>query len=450
MKTKHTVLIVDDESEYAWLISEFLKTKGFRTLVAETATQGLALVESGHPDIVLLDINLPDLSGVDTVKEIRSTHESLPVIMVSALGEMKTVVEAMQAGATDYLHKPLPSFEDVSQKIQTYLQPKPKLAEEFNVKRRDKFTHIIGESPATRQLIREIAKVAESDSTVMLRGESDTGKSMIAELIHQNSPRKLKPFVTINCAAIPPNLLESELFGHERGSSTGAIQEKIGKFEQAHDGTVFLDEIGDLGSELQVKILRVLQSGELERVGGLATIKVDVRIIAATNRDLESLIEKKHFRQDFYYRLNVLPIHVPALKERNADIPELIRHFLKIECEKQNKHFEKLTDAIMQEFTRYPWPGNIRELQNSVERAVVFGKPPHFKLSDFNLKPISSLETAPQITLSESTSLREIEHQALLHSLEQNSGNISKTAKALGISRETIYRRLRKTGIDNK
>lgn len=443
---KHRILLVDDDPEFVALIGKYLRSKGFDVFAAGTAQECRNVMANVQPNVALIDVKLPDQSGVDLVGEIKAIDEATPVIMISAFGDPKLVVEAMQAGASDYIQKPI-DHEELLNKLNVALE----LREEISIEKELGDNHaIIGKSARTRQLLRQIGKVAKSDAPVLFRGESGTGKSLVAEIIHGHSPRKDKPFVTINCPAIPEHLLESELFGHEKGSFTGAVKEKIGKFELANGGTVFLDEIGYLPLELQVKILRVLQGHEFERVGGLRTIRVDVRIIAATNRNLEQAIHDGRFREDLFYRLNVLPLNIPPLRERREDIPLLVDHFLSYYSRKENKRFETISETILNRLVEYHWPGNIRELQNVIERAVVLGKGPILRLADFTINPAPSAATAPPQEMESITTLKDMEYKALVRALEQSGGNISKTARLLGVGRDTVYRRLRKHKIGLK
>jgi two-component system, NtrC family, response regulator AtoC len=435
------VLIVDDDIDFSLLLAKHLRAKGLESSTAGTAREGKEVFREMDPDVVLMDVVLPDQSGVDLVKAMKSMNDEVPIIMVSGRGETQVIVDAMKAGASDYVQKPI-EFNDLWEKTSQLFEIR---RSKFTEKELDGFSgqaSILGNSFKTKQLIREISKVANSDATVLLRGESGTGKSLVAEVIHAHSHRRDKPFVTVNCAAIPETLLESELFGHEKGAFTGAIREKEGKFELANSGTIFLDEIGDLSPELQVKILRVLQGREFERVGGLKTIRVDVRVIAATNRVLEKAIQERKFREDLFYRLNVLPLYILPLRERKEDIPVLARYFFDFYSRKYNKQFEEMPEDVVKNLSNYDWPGNIRELQNVIERAIVLGKGPQLILSDF----IDSHSVAAQKPQNNEvlTSLKELEYRTLVKALEQTSGNISKVARALGISRDTVYRRLKK------
>lgn len=455
------ILIVDDDRIFCTVLKKNIEEHGRAAEVALNLQEASESLRLNEPELVILDAKLPDGSGIEYVREIKNRYPHLPILMVSASGETSDVVGAIQNGASDYVKKPI-NEEEIFEKIDKLVEIRKIIRTEHELETQRTDHPILGKSPATRQLIREISKVANSDATVLLRGESGTGKSLVAEVIHGFSPRKPHRFVAINCAAIPLNLLESELFGHEKGSFTGAIRDKPGKFELADKGTIFLDEIGDLPPELQVKLLRVLQGGEFERVGGLKTHHVNVRVIAATNRNLEEAIAQKRFREDLFYRLNVLPIYNPPLRERREDIPLLVDFFVRQYSLKANKRFEKISDLIVQQLRDYSWPGNIRELQNVIERAIVLGREPRLMLSDFIL-PRVSLPVSPPLASSalemrsdtgpnllSFSSLKDLEQHTLLQALQRSGGNVSVAAKHLGISRGTIYRRLRKFQIGLK
>lgn len=433
------ILLVDDSADFRDIVDVFLQSKGVEVVTASTARKGEEAFSNTKPELVLLDVVLPDGSGVDLVSHIKGLSPSTPVLMVSATGETETIVNAIKAGASDYIQKSN-DLEGLWLKIAELLQMQTIKSTEEELKGRNEYGAIIGKGPKARQLIQVISKVAHVDAPVFIRGESGTGKGLVAELIHSLSPRKKKPFVTINCPAIPENLLESELFGHEKGAFTGAIREKTGKFEYADGGTVFLDEIGDLSPELQAKILRVLQGHEFERVGGLKTLMADVRVIAATNRNIEKSIQEGHFREDLYYRLNVLPILIPPLRERKEDIPLLVNHFLAYFNRKNTKKFREISPEILADLTDYDWPGNIRELQSVIERAVVLGREPRLLRSDFSLNRPVPTRLAGTNPLA---SLRDLEYQALVRALEQTNGNIAKASRLLGIGRDTVYRHLK-------
>jgi two-component system response regulator AtoC len=403
------------------------------------------------PELMLLDVVLPTKSGIEILAEIRAIDSEIPVIMISNREDAKLIVAAMKAGAYDYIPKTFDP-EDIWDKIKKTIDIGVMKNTEKEL--RD-YCPIIGECYNAKNLIKMISKVAQTEAPVFLRGESGTGKSLVAETIHGHSKRRDKPFMTINCPAIPAMLLESELFGHEKGSFTGAIKTKEGKFEVANGGTVFLDEIGDLTIDLQVKILRIIQNKEFERVGGVKTFKTDVRIIAATNMDVERAVQEGRFREDLFYRLNVLPIYLPSLRERKEDIPMLAEHFMNIYSKKNNKKFNKIPDDVMNMLSEYAWPGNIRELENVIERAIILGKEPELKRTDFNLigtkfrVPEAASDTA-DLKQPGPINLKDMEYKKLVDALQKTSGNISQTAKILGISRDTLYRRMKKHGIGLK
>lgn len=443
-RKKEIVLIIDDDVDFSAFLSKRLALHGFEVVEAGTAEEGLEKIGLFRPNVALVDVKLPDRSGVELITAVRTLDPDLPVIMVSGFGEPKLVVSAMHAGAVDYVQKPVEDAELLG-KIQRALELYRGISVEKELSTGDA---IVGRSAPMQRLIRDISKVANSDAPVLLHGESGTGKTMVAGIIHAHSPRRDRPFVTINCPAIPEHLLESELFGHERGAFTGAVREKSGKFEAADGGTVFLDEVGELPLELQVKILRVLQNHEFERVGGLKTIRVDVRIIAATNRNLEEAITEHRFREDLYYRLNVLPLYLPALRDRREDIPLLVDHMFRYFCRKANKRFDPLSDDIMTRLTNARWPGNIRELQNVIERAIVLGREPRIVMSDITMSEEGKMEG--ESGLAEAGSVGELERRSILRAIEESGGNISRAAKMLKIGRDTLYRRMRKHGIGLK
>jgi len=456
------ILVIDDDRVFSLMITKKLRDAHLSSEAAFSALEAREKIEKHPPQLILLDVHLPDESGIHFVNELKKRLPHAPILMVSSSGDTRHVVHAMQNGASDYIKKPV-EFDELLRKAQQLLELQRVRQNEYQLDHAEGASLMIGKSPQTRHLIRQISQVALSDATVLLRGESGTGKSMAAELIHQLSKRKPHRFVDINCAAIPATLLESELFGHERGAFTGAIREKPGKFEIADKGTLFLDEIGELPPELQVKLLRFLQGHEFERVGGLKTIKADVRVIAATNRNLEHAIQESKFREDLFYRLNVLPIHIPPLRERREDIPLLLDHFLKVYSQKAGKRFEPLSADIIEQLSLYPWPGNIRELQNVMERSVVLAKEPVLSLADFSglpsihtlLSPFV-LENAepgsrrPLDSFRVLKSVKEIEKASLIEALENAQGNISKAAESMGLSRGTLYRRMKKYEIGLK
>lgn len=445
---RQSLLIVEDDEEYLSILTGHFESQGFEVLSAMNGNDVVDRLRDRAVDLIVLDVSLGEESGIDLIVKIKGLHPATPIIMLSSHSDTRFVVDAMKRGASDYLIKP-PSFSEMDRKITDLINMNQVMSTERELQNLHGQKIIVGSSHKTKQLVRDLSRMANSDGTVFLRGESGTGKSLIAELIHLYSNRKNHPFVTINCAAIPENLLESELFGHEKGSFTGAIRQKFGKFEFAHKGTIFLDEIGDLTPELQVKLLRVIQSQEFEHVGGLKTIHVDVRIVAATNRNIEELVQQHKFREDLFYRLNVLPIQMPPLRERKEDIPMLVRHFFEVYSRKTNKNFHPLNQIITDKLSSYTWPGNIRELQNVVERAIIIGKEPHLYPSDFlliNNTPNNTHAPEPE----NFKSITELEHQTLVKAIRQSGGNLSRASKILGIGRNTLYRRLKKYDIKSK
>ena len=453
------ILAVDDDQDFCSLLAKKLEKKGALVSCLFDSLSITKKVIEMNPDIILLDVMLPDKSGIDILTDIRKTKHNTPVIMISNRDDSKMVVAAMKAGASDYIPKTA-SDEELWEKVKKLSEIQ---TQKDAVGKIQNTSSIVGQSYLVKNLLNLIDQVAQSEAPVFLRGESGTGKSLIAEAIHKTSPRKDGPFITINCPAIPGTLLESELFGHEKGSFTGAIKTKEGKFELADNGTVFLDEIGDLSVDLQVKILRVIQNKEFERVGGLKTIKTNARLIAATNSNVEKAVQEGRFREDLYYRLNVLPVYVPSLRERKDDIPVLVEYFLDICSKRENKKFEPIAQDVLTALNEYSWPGNIRELENVVERAVILGKEPKLNLIDFSINKSFNQQqtflTAPQlnilspdnnVTNVSSVSLKDIEYRNLMEALNKTSGNISKTAKILGLSRDTLYRKMKKYGIGLK
>src|SRR3954463_10405402 len=368
---KARILVVDDEAEIRRSVRMILEYEGYDVQEASSGPEALALVEREAPDLVFLDIKMSGMDGLDALQRIRQTNESLPVVIISGHGTGSTAVEATQPGAFDFMEKPLAS-ERVLVTIRNALDQTRLQNENRTLKRAVEARHqMVGESPALRQIWDAIKRAAPTNATVLLLGESGVGKELVARSIHRNSLRSRERFVQVNCAAIPEELIESELFGHEKGSFTGATEKQIGKFEQADKGTIFLDEVGDMSAKTQAKVLRVLQEGEVERIGSARTIKVDVRVIAATNKNLEEEIEKGHFREDLYFRLAVIPIHVPPLRERPEDIPILVRHYMEYFSRESNVRPKRITPPAMDALGRYRWKGNIRELRNTVERMII-------------------------------------------------------------------------------
>ncbi|MBI5167656.1 MAG: sigma-54-dependent Fis family transcriptional regulator [candidate division NC10 bacterium] len=443
------VLVIDDEEAQRGLIAGFFKKQGLEVAAAEGGSQGLERLQKEPFDLVLVDYRMPGISGLEVLREVKRVNPEIPVIVMTAYGTIETAVQAMKEGAYDYLTKPV-DLDDLWHRIERARERQWLLAENRELKERLQeryhFDQIIGESGKMQEVLALVHRVSNSGATVLIRGESGTGKELIAKAIHYNSPRAEGPFIKVNCAALPENLLESELFGHEKGAFTGAVSSRIGRFEAADKGTIFLDEIGDLSPSLQVKLLRVLQEREFERLGSNRTIKVDVRIIAATNRDLEAVVRGGRFREDLYYRLNVVPISIPPLRERREDLPPLMDHFLTKLSLENRKTITGLTREARDALMRYEYPGNVRELENILERAVVLARSETIGLSDL---PISLQEPkAGEETEKSLPSLLEgIERRMIVEALQKSQGVQTKAAELLGISERMLRYKLKKYGI---
>lgn len=370
-----TLLIVDDEPNIRRVLTAVFEKAGYRVLTAENGRKALDVVSS-EPDVnvMICDLIMPDLNGVEVLKSAKEINPQLSVVMITAHGTIKTAVDAMKLGAFDYITKPF-DMDEIKLVVKNAAERSELLEENIHLKQelksRYSFEGIIGSSSKMQEVFKIVERVANSNATVLIRGESGTGKELIARAIHYNSPRAAKPFIAVSCAALPETLLESELFGYEKGAFTGAVGQKAGRFELAHQGTLFLDEVPEISPPVQVKLLRVLQEREFERVGGTKTIKVDVRLIAATNRDLEQLVAEGHFRPDLYYRLQVIQVFLPPLRERTEDIPLLVQHFIEKYNKENGKLVKGVTDETMDLLMKYRWPGNVRELENVIERGVV-------------------------------------------------------------------------------
>ncbi|GAB4339944.1 MAG: sigma-54 dependent transcriptional regulator [Calditrichia bacterium] len=451
---KTTILIVDDEVDALDLMEELFIKHGYQTYTARNGLEALEMIERHEPDILLSDMVMPEMDGIRLLDEVSKKYPDIAVIMITAHGTIETAVEAMKKGAKDYILKPL-RLDEILAKVETISQLKSLIKE--NAYLREKLSqkynlnNMIGKNRKMLELFDLVKDIAQTNSTVLIRGESGTGKELIANAIHFNSDRIKKPFVKVNCAVLAENLLESELFGHVKGAFTGAIRDKMGRFELANGGTIFLDEIGDISPNMQLKLLRVLQEGEFERVGGTETLKVDVRILAATNRDLEAMMKSGEFRQDLYYRLNVIPIYVPPLRERKDDIPLLVTHFITKFNKQFNKNIDVIDDEAMRHLQNYNWPGNIRELENLIERAVVLNKTGKLTTKDFPPYIIQE-EAEPDIEIDPDRSLTDVvdnfEKQLILKALRENNFNKLRTAEKLGIHRSTFMSKLKKYGIN--
>jgi len=450
------ILVVDDDDSLRRVTQVQLQQEGYEVDTAATGEQALAAFSGRLYDLVITDLRLPGLSGLELLKRLKELYPEVVVILITAYGTIENAVEAMKFGAYDYLTKPVDpdALRLVARRALEHLQ----LEQEVRVLRQSLdqkygFENIVGHSPALLYVLETAARAARTDATVLIRGETGTGKELLAKGIHFNSRRKDRPFVTINCAAIPKELLESELFGHVKGAFTGAFSHKKGKIELAEGGTVFFDEIGDLPLELQVKLLRLIQEREIEKIGEGRPVKVDVRIIAATHRNLQAMIEDGAFREDLYYRLNVIPLEIPPLRERKEDIPELVEHFFRRACNKHNRPELRFPENLLSYFTNYRWPGNVRELENTIERLVVLARGPEITVEDLpsqlryqdSERDSLHLELPPQ-----GISLEAVERELILRALEKFNWNQTRAARYLDISRKTLIYRMEKYGLSRR
>ena len=452
------ILIVDDEKSICQSLDGILTDEGFQTAFAETGEQCLEILEEVNPDLVLLDIWMPGIDGLETLKKIKQLRPNQLVIMMSGHGTIETAVKATRLGAFDFIEKPL-SLEKVLLSIQNAMKIDQLVAENRALKEKiGRDYQMIGQSPAIEQLKQQIKLAAPSSGWVLITGENGTGKELVARAIHQQSTRSDKPFIEVNCAAIPEELIESELFGHEKGAFTGATAARKGKFDQATGGTLFLDEIGDMSLKTQAKILRILQEHKFERVGGNKTIEVDVRVIAATNKDLQTEILAGNFREDLFFRLNVLPFFVPPLRQRKDDIPRLCRHFLQYFCSKESREIKSISKAALQALLQYDWPGNVRELKNLIERLVIMTPGQEISLTDLPHGINSIMMTGPARSTVETEELPDsyreakevFEKQFLVEKLKKNNWNVSKTAEEIGLERSNLHRKIKAYQIEPK
>jgi DNA-binding NtrC family response regulator len=449
---KKRILIVEDEEKLRRVLELQLASAGFDIDKAATAEEALRVVD--RADLVLTDLKLPKMDGLEFLAVIRRQNSQVPVIIMTAFGSVETAVEAMKAGATDFVLKPF-SLDHVMQVVSKALEVRALRDENRQLKaelgRRYEFDNIIGRSGSMQDIFATIERVAPTRATVLLAGESGVGKDLIARAIHFHSPRRDRPLVKINCSAIPENLMESELFGYEKGAFTGAQTSKPGKFEQADTGTVFLDEIGDVPGQIQVKLLRILQEREFERLGSNVTRHIDVRVIAATNSDLRAALEQGTFREDLYYRLNVVPLNIPPLRERRQDIPFLANHFIHKLAPDAGCQVEGITDAAMEKLMAYHWPGNVRELENVIERSLVMATGKLLDSGDIKL------EAAPRPRahnndgthfLPEGLTLDQYEQEIIREALKRADGNKSQAARMLGLTRNALRYRLTQMGLE--
>ncbi len=453
------VFIVDDEQAISKLLTYWVRDKWKYDIEVFSNGEDLLRRLNAKPDLVLLDIMLPGMDGIEVLKRIKQIDENLPVIMLSAQGSIEVAVDALKFGAFDYFPKPIdiqrlePSIKNA---IKNYDLTKELENLKENVKKEYSFDNIISSDGKMQDVFKLVSKVLNNDITVLIHGESGTGKELIARAIHYNGKRKDKPFIVVNCASIPRELLESELFGHEKGSFTGAHQRKLGKFELANGGTIFLDEVGELEMLLQAKLLRVIQEKEFERVGGTELIKTDVRIISATNRDLKLAVEKKEFREDLFYRLNSFPIYIPPLRLRRGDILVLTQHFLDNFNRKLDKNIKGFSKKALKLVYEYNWPGNIREMENTIERCLIICDKDTIDVDDL---PAHIRAAEPVVSTDYSGSLfsddniipfEKLKEESIRHALRVTNGNIVEAAKKLQLGRATIYRLMEKYNIENR
>jgi two-component system NtrC family response regulator len=452
MSSKGRVVVIDDEVNAAQALETLLREDGYEVWNAQDARSGLQLVEKEDPDVILTDLRMPGMDGLELLARIKEARPETMVILMTAYGTVKTAVQAMKLGAEDYLSKPI-DVEELEVVLQRTVEKKRLLEETRSLRARldhkYRFDNLVGESPEMLAVFKTIRQVAPSSASVLLLGESGTGKELFAQALHQNSPRRHRPFIKVACAALPETLLESELFGHEKGSFTGAIATRAGRFEAADGGTLFLDEIGDISPTVQIKLLRFLEEREFERVGGNRTFKVDVRIVAATHRDLRKKLEEGAFREDLYYRLNVIEVHIPPLRDRAGDLPILAHYFLRRYAEANTKEIKGLSDEALSLLLQHKWPGNVRELENAIERAVVLADQPVLTPGHFpTLRSPRGEAAAPRpsgglgVSIPGST-LGEIEREAILRTLEAVGGSTSRAAALLKISPRKIQYKLK-------
>ena len=445
------ILIVEDEDKLRRVVQLHLEAAGYEVDHAPTAEQ--ALPRAAVADLVLTDLRLPGMDGLAFLKELHERNPHSAVIVMTAHGSIEAAVEAMKQGAADFLQKPF-SLDHLSTLIQKVLSVQSLRAENLRLKQeldsRYQFDNIVGRSAAMRDIFQTVARVAPTRATVLLAGESGVGKDMIARALHQHSPRKNFPFVKINCTALPENLMESELFGFEKGAFTGANTSKPGKFEQADKGTVFLDEIGDVPSHIQVKLLRILQEREFERLGSNVTRSVDVRIVAATNVNLRAALEQGRFREDLYYRLNVVPINIPPLRERKEDIPFLVLHFLKQLTKELGSPVKDISPSAMDRLLEYEWPGNVRELENTLERSIVLASGEVLEPADIRIESARAptASSSQSLLLPEGTTLEQWEQMMIREALRRSNGNKSQAARILGLTRNALRYRLSQMGME--
>jgi DNA-binding NtrC family response regulator len=451
------ILVIDDSPEIVNLFSEFLRTEGYEVDTAEDGARGISLIERNSYDLIVTDLKMPDTDGMEVLKYIREHSPDTLCIILTGYGTVKNAVEAIKMGAYDYLTKPV-KMDEILVTFQRAFEYRDLKRENLHLrnqlKKKYRFENIIGDSEKMEKVFEVMEKVADTDSTVLILGESGTGKELVAQAIHYRSYRREKPFVPVNCAAIPGELLESELFGHEKGAFTNAIRMRIGRFELANGGTVFLDEIGDMNPLLQSKLLRVLQERQFERVGGTKTIKTDIRIVAATHQNLKAMVQQRKFREDLYYRLNVIPMGIPPLRERKTDIPLLAHYFLDQFNRRKKKKVRGIREDAMARLMQYEWPGNVRELENTIERVIILLDGDLVTPADLPDKfhEIPRVETAqtadiPESGISLDDAVNEFERNLILQALIKTGWVKNKAAQLLNLNRTTLIEKIKRQNL---
>ena len=454
-----TILIVDDEESVRNSLAGVMKDEGYEVLTAASGREGIGLLHEAQPSLALLDIAMPEMDGIETLRRFREIRPDLPVVMITGHGTIETAVKTTKMGAYDFIVKP-PELEHLTLVVKHGIEESRLRGENESLKKSiERRYEIVGESEKIKALKRQIALAAPTNGWVLIHGESGTGKELVARAIHRQSKRACGPFVEVNCAAIPQELIESELFGHEKGSFTGATGMKRGKFELARDGTIFLDEIADMSMATQAKVLRVLEGQEFQRVGGTRTLKADVRVVAASNKNLADEIRRGAFREDLFYRLNVIPLTVPPLRERPDDIPRLVRYFLQEFSTEYGQKMKTIDNDALALFVRYPWPGNVRELRNIIERLIIMVPGPMLRGQDVP-PPLSSLQQefrAPALPRggrsdSDYATLKNaraaFEREFIAQKLKEYGGNVSRTADGIGVERSNLHRKIKALGIE--
>jgi two-component system nitrogen regulation response regulator NtrX len=454
-----TILIVDDEESVRNSLAGVMKDEGYEVVAAASGREGIDLLHEAQPSIALLDIAMPEMDGIETLRRLKEIRPDLPVVMITGHGTIETAVKTTKMGAYDFIVKP-PELQHLTLVVKHGIEESRLREENESLKRSiERRYEIVGESEKIKTLKHQITLAGPTNGWVLIHGESGTGKELVARAIHRASKRASGPFVEVNCAAIPQELIESELFGHEKGSFTGATGMKRGKFELAHGGTIFLDEIADMSMATQAKVLRVLEGQEFQRVGGTKTLKADVRVIAASNKNLADEIKKGTFREDLYYRLNVIPLEVSPLRERTDDIPRLVRYFLQEFSAEYGQKPKTIEDEALALFVRYQWPGNVRELRNIIERLIIMVPGPVLRLQDVP-PPISSTNQEPRASVSSAggraeygySTLKdaraEFEREFIAQKLKEYGGNVSRTADAIGVERSNLHRKIKALGIE--